>query len=185
VLQGEREIAQGNRSLGKFELVGLPLGPRGSAQIEVIFEVDANGILSVSAQDKQSGRQQQMQVTPTSGLSADEIDRLIMEAATAVDTDRRIKETIAMRMKLESLMRNTQRAFKEFSNALTPDEREEGQKALSDGEAAVRSEDPAGINSALQAVERLATLLTMAMMNPASGSATQESQGSNDPNERL
>jgi molecular chaperone DnaK len=74
VLQGEREIAQGNRSLGKFELVGIPPGPRGSAQIEVSFEVDASGLLNVSAQEKATGRQQQMHITPTSGLNPDEID---------------------------------------------------------------------------------------------------------------
>src|SRR5438105_2095271 len=83
VLQGEREIAAGNRSLGKFELVGIPSAPRGAPQIEVSFEVDANGILSVSAADKTSGRQQQMQITPTSGLTPDEIDLLIAEAASA------------------------------------------------------------------------------------------------------
>src|SRR5204863_9294384 len=73
VLQGEREISQHNRSLGKFELVGIPAAPRGAPQIEVTFEVDANGILSVSALDKASGRKQQMKVTPTSGLAPDEI----------------------------------------------------------------------------------------------------------------
>src|ERR671915_1697501 len=80
VLQGEREVAEGNRSLGKFELVGIPPAPRGAPQIEVTFEVDANGILNVSAQDKESGRKQQLKVTPTSGLSSVEIDRLIAEA---------------------------------------------------------------------------------------------------------
>src|ERR687890_720268 len=77
VLQGEREISQHNRSLGKFELVGIPPSPRGTPQIEVTFEVDANGILNVSAVDKASGRKQQMKVTPTSGLSSDEIERMI------------------------------------------------------------------------------------------------------------
>src|SRR5205085_7778043 len=105
VLQGEREISQHNRSLGKFELVGIPAAPRGAPQIEVSFEVDANGILSVSAADKTSGRQQQMQITPTSGLTPDEIDLLIAEAASAAGRDQRTKELIALRNRLDSLTR--------------------------------------------------------------------------------
>jgi molecular chaperone DnaK len=167
VLQGEREVAQGNRSLGKFELVGIPPSPRGAPQIEVAFEVDANGILSVSAQDKASGRQQQMQVTPTSGLSADEIERLIAEATTSAETDRRIKEIISLRSRLEGLVRNTQRTFREFGGALSADDRQMGQLALIEGEEAVKSEDPEQIHRAHGAVERLASLLTMAMLDPS------------------
>src|SRR3954451_25109763 len=103
VLQGEREISQHNRSLGKFELVGIPASPRGAPQIEVSFEVDANGMLSVSAQDKSSGRKQQMKVTPTSGLSGDEIDRMIAEAQSSAEADRRAKDFIAQRSRLEGL----------------------------------------------------------------------------------
>ncbi len=88
VLQGEREVATGNRCLGKFELVGIPPAPRGVPQIEVSFEVDANGIVSVSAADKATGREQQMRITPTSGLSQEEIDRIIKEAETMAETDR-------------------------------------------------------------------------------------------------
>ena len=94
VLQGEREVAQGNRSLGKFELVGIPPSPRGVPQIEVSFEVDANGIVSVSAQDKATGREQQMRITPTSGLAPDEIEQLIREAEEFAETDRAAKEMV-------------------------------------------------------------------------------------------
>src|SRR3954453_4480519 len=87
ILQGERDVAEGNRSLGKFELVGIPPNPRGVPQIEVSFEVDANGIVSVSAKDKTTGREQQMRITPTSGLSADEISRLIAEADASIQAD--------------------------------------------------------------------------------------------------
>src|SRR4026209_1652073 len=97
VLQGEREVAQGNRSLGKFELVGIPPNPRGVPQIEVSFEVDANGIVSVSAQDKTTGREQQMRITPTSGLAPEEIDRLLKEADDLADSDRNTKEVVFMR----------------------------------------------------------------------------------------
>src|SRR5437660_6983480 len=106
VLQGEREISMHNRSLGKFELVGIPSAPRGGPQIEVTFEVDANGILNVSAQDKASGRKQQMKVTPTSGLSSDEIERMIAEAMSSAEEDGRAKDLIAHRTTLEGLLRN-------------------------------------------------------------------------------
>jgi len=182
VLQGEREVAQGNRSLGRFDLVGIPPGARGGPQIEVTFEVDANGILSVSAQDKTSGHQQQLRVTPTSGLSADEIDRLVTEASASADTDRRIKELVGLRTKLESLVRNTKRAFKEFGGALTQEERQEGARIISESEVAAQSEDPEEIRGAHQAIESLASQLTMAMLNPPDATILS---GSEEPNERL
>ncbi|HYE15561.1 MAG TPA: molecular chaperone DnaK [Pyrinomonadaceae bacterium] len=166
VLQGEREIAGGNRSLGKFELVGIPPAPRGAPQIEVTFEVDANGILNVSAQDKSSGRKQQMKVTPTSGLSSDEIERMIVEAERSADADRRVREIIALRSKLESLARNTQRTLREFGNSLSPDERTAAQNTLSECDDLSECEDAEEIREALQRVERLASQLAMAMLNP-------------------
>src|SRR6266567_4159669 len=114
ILQGEREIAAGNRSLGKFELVGIPPSPRGVPQVEVSFEVDANGIVSVSAQDKATGKEQQMRITPTSGLAPDEIELLINEADTFSDADRKAKEMVVLRNKLESLLRNTLKSFTKF-----------------------------------------------------------------------
>jgi len=167
VLQGEREIAQHNRSLGKFELVGIPASPRGAPQIEVAFEVDANGILSVSAQDRTSGRKQQMKVTPTSGLSPDEIDRMVAEAQRSAEADQRAKEVIRLRTRLEGLLRNTERTFQEFGNALTYDERLAAQNTLAECEEAMKSNDADEVEGAHQKVERLAQQLTMAMLNPA------------------
>src|SRR5690349_135922 len=118
VLQGEREVAKGNRSLGKFELVGIPPSPRGVPQIEVSFEVDANGIVSVSAQDKTSGREQQMRITPTSGLAPDEIDRIIREADDFADTDRTAKEAAMLKNRAESLLKNTKKTFVKFGGLL-------------------------------------------------------------------
>ncbi len=166
VLQGERELAKGNRSLGRFELVGIPPGPRGGPQVEVTFEVDANGILSVSALDKVSGLTQQMRVTPTSGLSSDEIERLIAEAVNSADTDRHLKEVFGLRTKLESLVRNTSRTFKEYGSALPSEHRQEGSKAIAAAEAAVVTEDIEDIRQAMRDVERLANQLTMVMLNP-------------------
>src|SRR5207245_1671849 len=119
VLQGEREIAKGNRSLGKFELVGIPSAPRGVPQIEVSFEVDANGIVSVAAADKATGREQQMRITPTSGLSQDEIERIINEAQSSAESDRALRDKVDLNNKLTSLVKNTQRAFLEFGGLLS------------------------------------------------------------------
>ena len=124
ILQGEREVAEGNRSLGKFELVGIPPSPRGVPQIDVSFEVDANGIVSVSAQDKATGREQQMRITPTSGLAPDEIQHLIKEAETFAETDRDAKEVVVLRNKLESLLRNTQKSFTKFGGLLSENDQE-------------------------------------------------------------
>ncbi|HWT00114.1 MAG TPA: molecular chaperone DnaK [Pyrinomonadaceae bacterium] len=165
ILQGEREIAEGNRSLGKFELVGIPPSPRGTPQIEVSFEVDANGIVSVSAKDKATGREQQMRVTPTSGLSPDEISRLIVEAETSVEVDRRAKEIIGLRNKLDTLVRNTRRAFVEFGGSLSAEERKSGQQALAMGEEAANSENVEQIQQAIEVVQHFAGELTNVMMN--------------------
>ena len=167
VLQGEREVANGNRSLGKFELVGIPPSPRGVPQIDVSFEVDANGIVSVSAQDKATGREQQMRITPTSGLTPDEIDRLIREAEEFADSDRGAKETIVLRNKLDSLLRNTQKSFTKFGGLLTEEEQEAAERCFLDAEAAARSESLEQINKALNNLERTASQLTSAMLNPA------------------
>jgi molecular chaperone DnaK len=166
VLQGEREISQHNRSLGKFELVGIPPSPRGTPQIEVTFEVDANGILNVSAADKSSGRQQQMKVTPTSGLSSDEIDRMIAEAQSQAEADRNARELVVQRTKLEGLLRNTQRTFAEFGASLSSGERVMTQDAFAECEELLKSENVEGIQEATQRLERIAAQLTLAMLNP-------------------
>ena len=164
VLQGEREVAQGNRSLGKFELVGIPPAPRGAPQIEVTFEVDASGILSVSAQDKATGNQQQLRITPSSGLSAEEIERLIAEASLSADVDRHIKEVIALRNRLDSLVRNTQRVLTEFGSAFSPEERQDAQRMLDESAEAAKGEDADQLRRALSVTETLAARLTAAMM---------------------
>jgi molecular chaperone DnaK len=181
VLQGEREIAQGNRSLGKFELVGIPPGPRGSAQIEVSFEVDASGLLSVSAQEKATGRQQQMRITPTSGLNPDEIDNLIAEATTSAGKDQRAKEVIHMRNRLDSLSRSAQRTFRELSTALSSEERQDAVSVFSECAEAAQSNDEEEVKRALANVERIAALLTNAMLSGATPAAGTIVTNSNDP----
>ncbi len=174
VLQGEREIATGNRSLGKFELVGIPPAPRGTPQIEVAFEVDANGIVSVSARDKETGREQQMRITPTSGLSPDEISRLMAEAEAAAESDRRLRETITIRNKLDSLIRNTKKSFAEFGGALSENDREITKRMLSEGEVALQSDNLGELERALSGVEHVAVQLTTLMLTAPNGSPDME-----------
>ena len=174
VLQGEREIAQGNRSLGKFELVGIPPSPRGVPQIDVSFEVDANGIVSVSAQDKATGREQQMRITPTSGLAPDEIDRLIREAEEFADLDRGAKELAVLRNKLDSLLRNTQKSFTKFGGLLSENDQEIAERVFAEAATASKTNDLKEINKALTNLDRTAGQLTSAMMRPAADPTATE-----------
>ena len=164
IMQGEREIASANRSLGRFDLVGIPLAPRGVPQIDVTFEVDANGIVNVSAKDKMTGLEQAMQITPSSGLSPEEIDRLIMEAETSADTDVRAKELIMQRNKLDSLINNARRAMSEYGKSLAPDQQQKINTALNDAEKYVESESLDEIKMALTDVETQTGKITEALM---------------------
>ena len=167
ILQGERDLAEGNRSLGKFELVGIPPNARGVPQIEVSFEVDANGIVSVSAQDKATGRAQQMRITPTSGLPPDEIERLIKDAAESAESDRQTKEGVVLRNKLETLLRNTRKSFTKFGGLLSANDQSIAEGVFGESERAISVSETDEINLALTKLERVAAQLTTAMMNPA------------------
>ncbi len=164
IMQGERDIASANRSLGRFDLVGIPLAPRGVPQIDVTFEVDANGIVNVSAKDKMTGLEQAMQITPSSGLSPGEIDRLIMEAETSTDSDIRSKELITQKNKLDSLIKNTQRAMSEYGKSLTPDQQHEINNSLNDAEKYLESENLDEIKMAIAGVEKQTEIITEALM---------------------
>lgn len=176
ILQGEREVAAGNRSLGKFELVGIPPSLRGVPQVEVSFEVDANGIVSVSAQDKATGREQQMRITPTSGLAPNEIERLITEAETYADADKQAKEKVVLHNKLESLLRNTQKSFAKFGGLLSENDQDIAERLFGEAEAAVKGNEPEDVNKALNALERVASQLTIAMMAPAQETVVEEAE---------
>ncbi|MEK6303900.1 MAG: molecular chaperone DnaK [Acidobacteriota bacterium] len=177
VLQGERDIASGNRSLARFELVGIPPAPRGLPQVEVTFEVDADGIVSVSARDKMTGLEQLMRITPSSGLSASEIYDLIEEATRNAESDRRMKEIIIARNRLEGLLQNTIRSFGEFGWMLPPDDQEFVRSTLENARKVAVSEDAPEVRHSLEQLERAARLITDAMFRPtglASDTKTQE-----------
>lgn len=168
ILQGEREIARENRSLGKFELVGIPPAPRGVPQIEVTFEVDANGILNVSARDKFTGLEQAMQITPSSGLSPDEIERLIMEAEASAERDRQEKELILQRNRLDSLIKNTRRTLSEFGKSLPAEKVREINVILSDAEDQLNTNDLETLKEKLFRVESVAAELTSLLITISS-----------------
>ena len=164
ILQGEREIASANRSLGKFELIGIPPAPRGVPQIDVSFEVDANGIVNVSAKDKMTGLEQAMQITPSSGLAPEEIDLLIMEAENSVEADRVTKEIIMQRNRLESLIKNTRRALTEFGRSLPLEQQQEINSVLNEAEEKVEADDVILLQKTLSVVEEESNKLTEAVM---------------------
>jgi molecular chaperone DnaK len=172
VLQGEREIASGNRSLARFELVGIPPSPRGVPQVEVTFEVDADGMVSVSARDKMTGVEQAMRITPSSGLSASEIYDLIEEATRNQDIDRKMKEMIITRNRLEGLLQNSVRSFSEFGWMLAADKQEYVRLTLERARNAAISEDGGEVRSALEELENAARLITDAMFRPTQVSAS-------------
>jgi molecular chaperone DnaK len=173
VLQGEREVAQGNRSLGRFELVGIPPSPRGVPQIEVSFEVDANGIVSVSARDKATGREQAMRITPTSGLAPEEIDRFIREAEDFADSDRSAKETVLVRNKLESLLRNTKKSFMKFGGMLTAEQQNQAEDVFAEAQETAKSDRIDEMKKAMATLESIGMLLTSAMLG-ATDATTSE-----------
>ena len=167
ILQGEREIAAGNRSLNKFELVGIPPAPRGVPQIDVSFEIDANGIVNVSAQDKMTGLEQAMQITPSSGLAPEEIDRLINEAENSSEKDRTERELITQRNRLDNMIKSARKAMTEFGRSFSTAEQLEINGVLKQAEEALSSADKNEISLVLVRVEETAGRITAAMMTPA------------------
>jgi molecular chaperone DnaK len=141
VLQGEREIASENRSLGKFQLIGIPPAPRGVPQIEVTFHLDANSILYVTAKDLGTGKEQQMIVEPSSGLSKEEIERMIKEAEKWEEEDRKRKEFIELRNKAKGLLFSLKRTQEDFEKSLDEETRKSLISIIDTLEKAIESKD--------------------------------------------
>lgn len=154
VLQGERAMARDNKSLARFELTGIPPARRGVPKIEVTFEVDANGILSVSARDLGTGKEQTVRVRAASGLSEREIERLIVEADGNKQQDTQKKEFATLRNKADGLVYTTERALQEFGSYLTDEEIEEIRKDIDRTKAAVESADLEDIRHAVKVLEK-------------------------------
>ncbi len=141
VLQGERPMARDNRTLGKFHLVGIPPAPRGVPQVEVTFDIDANGILNVSAQDKATGKQQNITITSSSGLTKDEIDRMVKEAESNAADDAKHKQEIEVRNQTDSLVYSTERSLGEHGSKLPEAERKAIEDALGEAKESLKGSD--------------------------------------------
>jgi molecular chaperone DnaK len=154
VLQGERPLARDNRTLGRFRLEGIPPAPRGVPQIEVTFDIDANGILNVSAKDTATGKQQQITITASSGLNKQEVERMVREAEAHSSEDARRRQEIEVRNQTDGLVYATERALREHGDKLSPDERRTIEVALNDARDAVKSEDVERMRRAQESLTR-------------------------------
>ena len=141
VLQGERPLARDNRTLGRFQLVGIAPAPRGMPQIEVTFDIDANGILNVSAKDMATGKQQQITITASSGLAKDEVERMVREAETHAADDARRREEIELRNQTDSLVYSTERTLAEHGAKVSSADRAAVEQALNEAKAALTGDD--------------------------------------------
>jgi molecular chaperone DnaK len=160
VLQGEREIAAHNKSLGQFELVGIPPAPRGATQIDVTFDIDSNGIVSVQARDMTTQREQKILVTPSSGLSEDEINEIIDDAKKHSEEDQRRAEYIRARARLEGLVDSNQKTYNEFGSMLTQDQQSQVHKILEDARKALDSGSASECTEALEKIAEMGRILS-------------------------
>jgi molecular chaperone DnaK len=163
VLQGERPMARDNRTLGKFHLVGIPPAPRGVPQVEVAFDIDANGILNVSATDKATSKQQNITITASSGLTKDEIDRMVKDAQANAAEDTKRKEEIEVRNQTDSLVYSTERTLGEHGSKLAETDRKAIDDALGEAREALKGEDVERMKRAQETLTRAAHKLAEIM----------------------
>ena len=168
VLQGERSMARDNRTLGKFQLVGLPPAPRGVPQIEVTFDIDANGIVNVSAKDQGTGKEQKITITASSGLSKEEVDRMMREAESHADEDKARKESIEARNQADQAVYAAERMMQEAGDKLSAEDRAPIEGAAADVRKALESEDDAALKSAMEKLTAVQHKAAEAMYKQAS-----------------
>jgi molecular chaperone DnaK len=148
VVQGERKQASGNKSLGRFDLADIPPAPRGMPQIEVTFDLDANGILNVSAQDKATGKEQSIRITASSGLSDEEIEKMVADAEANADTDARFEELVAARNTCDGLIHAAKKTVEEAGEHASDDEKAAIEAAIAEAEEALKSDEKEAIEAA-------------------------------------
>ena len=174
VLQGEREMAAGNKTLGRFELVGIPPAPRGIPQIEVTFDIDANGIVNVSAKDQATGKEQSIQITASSGLSQEEIDNLVKDAEMHADDDKKKKELVEARNAADSMIYSTEKSVKELGDKVDSETKSKVADAISALKTAMETEDVAEIKRLSEELTNASHKLAEAMYQQASAGQQQE-----------
>ena len=173
VVQGERKQASQNKSLGRFDLADIPPAPRGMPQIEVTFDIDANGILNVSAQDKATGKQQSIVIKASSGLSDDEIDQMVADAEANAEADKQFEELVTTRNTLDGLINATRKTLEEAGDKATDEEKSAIEAALAEAETAVKGDDKA-------AMEAATTKLTEASSSLAQKMYAEQAQAAQD-----
>ena len=172
VLQGEREMARDNRTIGKFQLTGIPPAPRGMPQVEVSFDIDANGILNVSAKDKATGKEQKIRIEASSGLGDKEIERMVKDAESHASEDKRRREEIETRNRLDATVYDVEKNAKEWSDRLEPSMKQRLDEAVDGAKKALRAGDPAEIKKASETLQ--------AAYSEAGRSLYQQAQPSGD-----
>ncbi|MEA2353153.1 MAG: molecular chaperone DnaK, partial [Thermoleophilaceae bacterium] len=176
VLQGEREMAQNNKSLGKFQLTGIPPAPRGMPQIEVTFDIDANGILNVSAKDLGTGKEQKIEIKSGSGLAEDEVERMVKDAEAHADDDRRQRELVEARNNAENAAYQAERQLTELGDSVDESSKESIQAAIKEVRESLESEDVAELQAKTQALQE-AFHAVSEQMYAAAAQAQQEASG--------
>ncbi len=178
VFQGERELAAQNKMLGQFDLVGIPPAPRGMPQVEVTFDIDANGIVNVSAKDKQTGKEQQIRIQASGGLSEAEIEKMVAEAAEHAEEDKKRREIIEARNQADSLVYSTEKSLGEYGDKLEAGDKSSIEGAIAELKGVLDSEDAALIKSKSEALSQVAMKLGEAMYK-----SQQANDGSDDAND--
>jgi len=153
VLQGEREMATYNKSLGKFQLTGIPPAPRGVPQVEVGFDIDANGILNVSAKDLGTGKEQKIEIKAGSGLADAEVERMVKDAETHAEDDRRLRELVEARNNGENAAYQAEKQLVDLGDSVDESSKADIQKAIEDLRGSLESEDAAEIDGKTQALQ--------------------------------
>jgi molecular chaperone DnaK len=181
VLQGEREMARDNRTLGKFTLTGIPPAPRGVPQIEVSFDIDANGILNVNAKDTATGKQQAITITSSSGLNEEEIEQMVRDAEKHGEEDKAKKQTVENRNKLDQLAYASEKLIKENKDKIPGEMVKEVEEAVNRAREAVKSEDDQRIRDEIEKLNAVTTKLSTELYKHAGAQPGQEAPGQEGP----
>jgi molecular chaperone DnaK len=177
VLQGEREMAASNKTLGRFELVGIPPAPRGVPQIEVTFDIDANGIVNVSAKDQATGKEQSIQITASSGLSKEEIDQLVKDAEMHAEEDKQKRELVEARNSADALIYSTEKSIKDLGDKVDSDTKTKVEESIAALRKAMEGEDAAEITRVSEELTQASHKLAEAMYQQASQNEQQAGAG--------
>jgi molecular chaperone DnaK len=176
VFQGEREMTYGNKMLGNFQLVGIPPAPRGVPQIEVTFDIDANGIVNVSAKDRGTGKEQSMTITGGTALPKDDIDRMIHEAEQYAEEDRRRREAAEAKNRAEQIVYQTEKSLKDYGDKISDEDRTTVERALADLKEKLTGDDTVAITSATETLQQASYKLAEAVYAQASGPGQAQAQ---------